>query len=76
VKRQLVLLSVPKSSHYYQPRRTVKRQYQDAVLKEELQQMYIDLPFYGVPRATAALQKMGYKVNHKHVRRSAAVGRS
>ena len=31
--------------------------------------MYIDLPFYGVPRATAALQKMGYQVNHKHVRR-------
>lgn len=31
--------------------------------------MYMEMPFYGVPRATVALQKMGYKVNHKHVRR-------
>ena len=31
--------------------------------------MYLRTPFYGTPRATAELQRMGYEVNHKHVRR-------
>lgn len=31
--------------------------------------MYLRTPFYGTPRATAELQRMGYDVNHKHVRR-------
>ena len=69
VNRQLELLEVPKSSYYYRSCRSVERQCKDAVLKEELHKMYMEMPFYGVPRATVALQKMGYKVNHKHVRR-------
>ncbi len=31
--------------------------------------MYEKMPFYGNPRMTVELQNMGYKVNHKHVRR-------
>ena len=69
MKRQLELLEVPKSSHYYRPHRKLAREYWDAVLKEELREMYYRLPFYGTPRATAELQRMGYKINHKRVGR-------
>jgi len=31
--------------------------------------MYYRTPFYGTPRATAELQRMGYRVNHKRIRR-------
>jgi len=69
VNRQLALLEVPKSSYYYRAQRKIERAYWDEVLKEEIIQMYETLPFYGNPRMTEGLQRMGYKVNHKHVRR-------
>lgn len=69
MNRQLALLDVPKSSYYYRPLRKIERSYRDEVLKEEIIQMYEKMPFYGNPRMTVELQNMGYKVNHKHVRR-------
>jgi putative transposase len=69
VNRQLRLLDVPKSSYYYRPQRKIERVYRDEALKEEIIEMYKELPFYGNPRMTVELQNMGYKVNHKHVRR-------
>ena len=32
-------------------------------------EIYMETPFYGVPRLTAELKRRGYKVNHKRVRR-------
>ena len=32
-------------------------------------EIYIETPFYGVPRLTAELKRRGYRVNHKRVRR-------
>lgn len=69
VNRQLKLLNVPKSSYYYQPHRKIKNAYWDEVIKEEIMEIYKDYPFYGIPRTTALLHKMGYKINHKRVNR-------
>ena len=32
-------------------------------------EIYMETPFYGVPRLTAELKRRGYRVNHKRVRR-------
>ncbi len=32
-------------------------------------EIYREYPFYGVPRTTALLHKMGYNINHKRVNR-------
>lgn len=32
-------------------------------------EIYMDTPFYGVPRLTAELKRRGFKINHKRVRR-------
>lgn len=67
VNRQLELLNVPKSSYYYQPHRKIKQVYWDEVIKKEIMEIYTEYPFYGVPRTTVILHKMGYKINHKKV---------
>ena len=67
INRQLTLLEVPKSSYYYKPHRKIERVYWDSVIKEEIMDIHIKTPFYGTPRTTKLLQKMGYKVNHKRV---------
>jgi len=69
VNKQLKLLEVPRSSHYYKARVNFKRRYSDAVAKDEMTAIYLDYPFYGVPRMALELKKRGYKMNHKRVRR-------
>lgn len=60
------MLNVPRSSFYYSPR-------EDGSLNEELMKQidtqYMVTPFYGVPRMTHHLRSLGYRVNHKRVRR-------
>lgn len=42
---------------------------EDAVLMRILDEQYTKTPFYGYRRMTAHLQRLGYRVNHKRVRR-------
>jgi len=69
INRQLQLLAVPRSSYYYRGRRAVARVASDESAKDAIMDIYLDTPFYGVPRLTAELKRRGYKVNHKRVRR-------
>lgn len=66
VSRQCDLLDVPRSSFYYSPR-------EDSSYNEELMrqidEQYTFTPFYGVPRMTEHLRGLGYRVNHKRIRR-------
>lgn len=63
------LLNVPRSSFYYKSRREISRVASDERAKDEIMNIYENTPFYGVPRLTAELNRRGYKVNHKRVRR-------
>ena len=69
VNRQLKLLQVPLSSFYYKSRREISRTASDEWVKDEMLEIYMETPFYGVPRLTAELKRCGYRVNHKRVRR-------
>ena len=69
VSRQLQLLKVPRSSYYYHSRRAVGRVAGDERAKDEIMDIYMETPFYGIPRLTAELKRRGIKVNHKRVRR-------
>ena len=66
ITRQCELLGLHRSSAYYRRRR-------DEALNEQLMrlidQQYLQTPFYGVPRMTAQLVRLGHEVNVKRVRR-------
>ena len=66
VSRQCKLLNVPRSSFYYSPREDSS--YNEELMKQ-IDKQYLITPFYGVPRMTHHLHGLGYKVNHKRVRR-------
>ncbi|MDD3885922.1 MAG: IS3 family transposase [Victivallaceae bacterium] len=63
------LLGVPHSSFYYKSHREIHRVASDEQAKDEIMNIYENMPFYGVPRLTVELKRRGYKVNHKRVRR-------
>jgi len=65
----LKLLCVPRSSFYYKSHREISRVDSDEQAKDEIMNIYENTPFYGVPRLTAELNRRGFKVNHKRVRR-------
>ena len=69
MNRQLKLLQVPHSSFYYKRLREISRTASDERVKDEMMEIYMETPFYGVPRLTAELKRRGYRVNHKRVRR-------
>lgn len=69
MSRQLKLLQVPHSSFYYKSQREISRTASDERVKDEMMEIYMETPFYGVPRLTAELKRRGYKENHKRVRR-------
>ena len=66
VARQCELLGLHRSSAYYRRRRhkTLNEQ-----LMRLIDQQYLQTPFYGVPRMTAQLVRLGHEVNVKRVRR-------
>lgn len=66
VNRQCELLGIARSTVYYQP---VVPDTLDEVLKRRLDELYTAHPFYGRRRMTAVLQREGYAVNPKRVRR-------
>lgn len=66
VSRQCELVSLARSVFYYQP---AQESQENLELMAEIDRMYLKHPFYGTRRMTALLQKMGYQVNRKRVRR-------
>lgn len=64
--KQCELLSIHRSGLYYKPK--VESE-QNLEIMRKLDEQYFKTPFYGVLRLTAWLQKEGYKINSKRVRR-------
>lgn len=66
IRRQCELVGLNRSTLYYEPA-------QESALNLELMRLmdeqYLKMPFYGWPRMLAYLQRQGYEVNHKRVRR-------
>lgn len=63
--RQSEVLSLPRSSLYYKANKIND----DTWVMNEIQELWMKLPFYGYRRITAALNRSGYGVNHKRVYR-------
>lgn len=66
VRRQCELIGLNRSSLYYMP--AMESEF-NMELMRLLDQQYTQTPFYGWPRMTAHLRRLGYKVNSKRVRR-------
>lgn len=67
IKKQCELLAVPRSSYYHKPKRTISRL--DEMLMQVMDRLYMEDPVLGSRRMRDALQKLGYKVGRKRVRR-------
>jgi putative transposase len=65
VRRQCRLLGLHRSGVYYQP----ATPHQDTDLMNEIHEIWVRMPFYGYRRLTAELNRRGYEVNTKRVRR-------
>ena len=66
VRRQCELLDLNRASYYYRP---ATESALNLELMRRIDEQYLELPFYGWPRMTAHLQRLGYAVNHKRVQR-------
>jgi len=66
IKRQCELLGLNRSTLYYRERPESE---EDALLMRLLDEQYTLAPFYGYRRMTVYLQQLGFRVNHKRVRR-------
>lgn len=66
VRRQCTLLGLNRSSYYYCP--ATESEF-NLELMRCIDEQYLKTPFYGWPRMTAQLQRLGYEVNHKRVQR-------
>ena len=66
VRRQCVLVGLPRSSLYYHPQGESPEHVQ---LMRLLDEQYTATPFYGVRRMSAWLRSQGHAINHKRVAR-------
>jgi len=66
IVEQCDMLSISRSSLYYSP---VPESEQNLEIMAKLDRQYFDTPFYGVQRLTAMLNRDGFHVNPKRVRR-------
>lgn len=66
VSTQAELLSLNRSSLYYQPMPPTA---EEVELKHRIDKLYTDHPYYGYRRITEQLQREGLEVNHKAVAR-------
>jgi putative transposase len=64
VTRQAELLELSRSAVYYTPRPISER---DLGLMRRLDELHLQLPFYGSRKLTRELQKEGHKVGRRHV---------
>jgi putative transposase len=66
IRQQCAWLGLARSSWYFEPQRESEENLQ---LMRVLDKQYLHTPFYGVRRMTAWLNRQGYEVNEKRVRR-------
>ncbi len=66
VSKQCELVGLSRSSYYY---RGHGESEDNLTLMRLIDEHYLRRPFYGSPRMTAVLRRLGYKVNHKRVER-------
>jgi putative transposase len=66
LRRQCALLSLHRSGLAYQP---VPADHDDLVVMAEMDEIYLQWPFYGSRRMAVELRRRGYKINRKRVRR-------
>ena len=64
VQRQAELLGLSRSSVYYTPRPVSER---DLRLMRRLDELHLELPFYGSRKLAAALRREGHAVGRRHV---------
>jgi putative transposase len=64
VKRQAELLDLSRSSVYYSPRALPQR---DLVLMRRIDELHLELPFYGSRKLADALRREGHEVGRRHV---------
>jgi putative transposase len=64
VKRQAQLLGLSRSSVYYAPRPLPER---DLRLMRRIDELHLELPFYGSRKLTRELRKEGHDVGRRHV---------
>lgn len=62
------LLRIPRSSYYYRHKCNAGAFWESRV-EDEILDIYLDTPFYGVRRVTEALRRRNMPVNHKRVAR-------
>jgi len=67
IKKQCQLLGVPRSSYYHRPKRKVGLE--DELVMQAIDRIYMEEPTYGSRRIRDELQKLGYRVGRKRVRR-------
>jgi len=65
VKRQAELLDLSRSSVYYTPRPFSQR---DLQLMRRIDELHLQLPYYGARKLADALQREGHEVGRRHVR--------
>jgi putative transposase len=64
LKKKCELLDVSRGSMYYKPKISKSN---DAVIMNEIREIYQESAFYGYRRMTVALRERGFVVNHKKV---------
>lgn len=64
VKRQAELLDLSRSSVYYTPRPLSER---DLMLMRRIDELHLELPFYGSRKLADRLQREGHEVGRRHV---------
>ena len=64
VKRQAELLELSRSSVYYEPRPLSER---DLRLMRRIDELHLQLPYYGSRKLAAALRREGHQVGRRHV---------
>jgi putative transposase len=64
VKRQAELLELSRSSVYYAPRPLSER---DLRLMRRIDELHLQLPFYGSRKLADALRREGHEVGRRHV---------
>lgn len=66
LRRQCKLLGLNRSTWYYTP---ATESAENLHLMRLIDEQYLRTPFYGWPRMTAHLRRLGYVVNHKRIQR-------
>jgi putative transposase len=66
VSRQCELLGLARSSYYYHPEKDDRYNH---ALMNLMDEQFTKTPYYGVPKMTAWLRRMGHPVNPKRIRR-------